>query len=70
MSGENALNLGAFDKAPESCASNFVGVGGLLRSSIANDQVRVTVVAPIKKQRYGRISTFRIYKGQVYKMQL
>ncbi len=62
--------LGAFERAPEICASDFVGVGDLLRSWITHNQIRMTVVAPIDEQRYRPVSTPRVHKEQLYKMQL
>lgn len=33
-------------RSPESCASDFVGFGGLVRSLVTNNYIRMAVVAP------------------------
>ena len=46
MTAERELNFGI---SPESCASDFVGFGDLVRSLITNDHIRMAVVAPISE---------------------
>lgn len=70
MSGEQELNLGAFDEVPEIRASNIVGVDDSFRSSITHNQIRIAVVALIDEHRYRPISTPRVHKEQLYIMQL
>ena len=47
MTTERGLDLGI---SPESYASDFVGFGDLVRSSMTNNHIRMAVVAPISKR--------------------